>query len=95
MHKPLVITCTYVCKTVGEQIQRDTESSRDVFLNVDVLQCILAVVMELLGGTTGKLSPDERMKDQTNHQYLFLMNVAVKLAWMRVLLTHCAVCARS
>lgn len=53
MQKPLIITCTYVCKTVGE---RDTDSSRDVFLHVDILQCILAVIMEL----DGELSPDER-----------------------------------
>lgn len=51
--------------------------------------------MELHGETTGKLCPDERMKDWTNNQDLFLMNVAVKLAWMRVLVTHCAVCASS
>lgn len=35
------------------------------------------------------------MKDQTNNQDLFLMNVAVKLVWMRVLLTHRAASASS
>lgn len=82
----------YMCvQNCGGTDSGDTDSSRDVFLNVDILQCILAVVMELHGETAGKLSHDERMKDWTNNQDLFLMNVAVKLPWMRVLLTHCAV----
>lgn len=86
----------YMCvRSCGGTDPGDTDSSGDVFLNVDILQCILAVVTELHGETTGKLSPDERMKEQTNNQYLFLMNVAVRLAWMRVLLTHCAVSASS
>lgn len=82
----------YICvQNCGATDPGDTDSSRDVFLSVDVLQRVLAVVMELHGETTGKLSCDEKMKDQMNNQYLFLMNVAVKLAWRRVLLTHCVV----
>lgn len=82
----------YICvQNCGGTDPGDTDSSRDVFLHVGILQCILAVVMEL----HGELSPDERMKHQTNNQDLFLMNVAVKVAWMRVLPTHCAVPASS
>lgn len=86
----------YICvQNCGATDPGDTDSSRDVFLSVDILQRVLAVVMELHGETTGKLSCDEKMKDRTNNQYLFLMNVAVKLAWRRVLLTHCVVSTSS
>ena len=47
---------------MGEQIfLGDTDSSSVVFLNFDILQCTLAVIMELHVENNGKLSHDERL----------------------------------
>lgn len=59
MYKPLIITYICMCKSMEEHSFWETDSSGDVFLYFVILQCSLAVNMELHVENNGKLSHNE------------------------------------
>lgn len=60
MYKPLILTYTCVQNYDGTDLG-DIGSSSDVFRNFDILQCTIAVIMELHVENNGKLSCGERL----------------------------------